>query len=780
MIERRAQEQNANTNAEASGSAAEAPGASESVEPTPALLEPPELTPEQEALRLSKRYVKPEETPPLFFLQKAWHKIAQPRAGLLPSDQPFDHTQPFKLPDRHRWDELLEEYLSSWYCTYNFVHRPSLKQWMEVLYTNYTTDQSLTQDISPAKTAVVLMALAIGSFFRDRAHRDKKGNRPDAWIWTTNFGDNLYATAVALSDSEKGTLTLESAQARLLQDFYLLSTSRLNQGWCTFGRTAQVITLLGLHRKMGRNRGLSVDATRKPNYPKIQCERRLFWSAYVIDRQLSMLFGRPAHFTPDQVDQELPDHVNDEDADEAGPIRAHPTDCYSSALIYQAQLAQLLDRIFRDVYTIQDVPEVVRVEAAKRYVVELEEWKESLPRLLSHQRVTDLLPLFRRQATLLKLTHCHAQMLLLRLFITASYPPPQPKVKVHPYDDAYIRDCSNAARACLGLLQDFWRFMEPRMFGTMWYTHYVAYISGAVIYTIPHIRDRQRLFGGLKYRGWGKTDQDRLEFTGKILGMLGDGTPPYSPGRRYVIILRELKAEMERQVPPQTEEQATGTQTQRTAEDQDSSNSDSDDSDDEEQDGSAVQENSRADGQYEEEHDSPNEQLLVDALRTHWEAEIPQVPVARMEATPAPIPAQQHEEEPPTEDLREEHERGTSGEESASRARSAPGVGGSNSSDSSSSSSRPVSAPGAGASTTTNCRHLPVLNTNSSGTCQTLRARDLGHSRLLLEEIHRGAWASNPLKHTQKTSQSHRKDSYKDNRKETIQFHRKSNHTQYI
>lgn len=591
------------------------PGSADFVPP-----EPGPLSAELENLQPARRYAN-EETPPLIFLQKAWQKIAGsivPGATWgLPFDQPFDRSSPFKLPEKHRIVELFQEYLQSWSATFPFVHRPSLKKWMEVLATNASVGGDLWQGLGYPRAAIALMALAIGSFYRDRAHRDRRKNKVDEWIWTLNFGDNCFNTSTTLTDAETGDLTLESAQARLLQDYYLLCTSRSVQAWYTFGNTLQIITKLGLHRRLGRNRGLGLDVTQKPDYAKIQSERRLFWSAYIIDKQLSVVLGRPGHFNDDTIDQELPDCVNDEDADANGPIRAHPSDCYVAALISQAQLNRLFERIYREVYTFRNIPEETRLESAARLAVEVDQWKENLPRFLFSTRYTTMLPIFRRQATLLRMGHCHAQILVYRPFVMSPYP--QHDAEKRRVVDSSVRKLTETLRLAMTLVFELNRNNEARMFHTMWYPHQIAYCSAAICYMLPHLRERQKMFAGPNFRPNDKTDAQNVEIADKMTELLSTGTNVYSSGPRQGAILKELKAEVERQMNPeggqrqtnQSESSQAGPSGQQASEQSQQGKQ------------SARQSEAAQTDQSEDEDLVSPQHALVDALRAHWEADIP-------------------------------------------------------------------------------------------------------------------------------------------------------------
>jgi hypothetical protein len=109
-----------------------------------------------------------------------------------------------------------------------------------------------------------------------------------------------------LIDKEPGPPQLESVQARLALCLYLLSTSRINECWYTFGITTFIVMALGLHRK------------RPAHSPVVgliesECQKRAFWSAYILDRYLSVMKGRPRIFRDEDIDQEYPANVSDSD-----------------------------------------------------------------------------------------------------------------------------------------------------------------------------------------------------------------------------------------------------------------------------------------------------------------------------------------------------------------------------------------------------------------------------------------------------------------------------------
>jgi hypothetical protein len=59
---------------------------------------------------------------------------------------------------------------------------------------------------------------------------------------------------------------------------------------------------------------------------------------YTIDKYLAVVFGRPRLYHDDDIDQEYPDRVNDEEMTPQGPSASEPTeDCHIDSLIFHAK-----------------------------------------------------------------------------------------------------------------------------------------------------------------------------------------------------------------------------------------------------------------------------------------------------------------------------------------------------------------------------------------------------------------------------------------------------------
>ncbi len=147
------------------------------------------------------------------------------------------------------------------------------------------------------------------------------------------FSDLYFNAAKHRLSLEIGYISLESVQVRLLQCLYLLASSRANQAWYHFGSTAQLVFAQGMHR-----RRLYRSPSEVNNCITHECRKRTFWAAYTLDRYLGVLLGRPRIFQDEDIDQEYPTRVNDEDLTAYDVSLCSPSDdCLEDASIYLAK-----------------------------------------------------------------------------------------------------------------------------------------------------------------------------------------------------------------------------------------------------------------------------------------------------------------------------------------------------------------------------------------------------------------------------------------------------------
>jgi len=414
-----------------------------------------------------------------------------------------------KLPDRSATAGLVEIYFDYAMPTYRFFHRPSVLSWL--------ADYHSGSQMSPVRQAIVLMVLATASLFiavRGFARLDSDEE-------ALQDAERFYQAARRIVSEETGRAKLESVQARLAVCLYLLHTSRPNQAWYTFGTTVQMIFALGLHRKQHESHKLQ-DAV------VVECRRRSFWAAATLDTYLSIMLGRPSLLHEDDIDQEHPRPVHDEDMSLTDDTKG---DAAVEASILHAKIGSILKKASYEQYSMNRKTNPRRTDQTARLNADLAAWKASLPVVLSGAvHTANLVPVFRRQVVVLRLAHAHAVMFINRPLLLSD---------VNPIEsaDPHVQACLTAARDTLESLLR--AVHDGTAFNAFWFTQYVTFSALSIVYVWLIQRRRGRLTAcGVPYE-----DNQLLQLAEEIQEHLAKATQTNAPSLRYSAVLSELQQE---------------------------------------------------------------------------------------------------------------------------------------------------------------------------------------------------------------------------------------------
>ncbi|KAK6339971.1 hypothetical protein TWF718_009358 [Orbilia javanica] len=521
---------------------------------------PSRASPDLEVAEIEGQYFDP--TSGLTFLHRAWKRLATQKSSvdnegnekrqmwMAAGDEPFAEKGDVstELPEKVVSKELLSFYFDVCVVTYRFLHKSSVITWVDAMHNNIQQNLPVWNGVGQARAAIVFSILAIASI---RQEKIKGIGSPDQETSSLKTSDRYFrAGSKLLTESETGLPRLESAQARLIQVLYLLQTARMNQGWYAFGSAVQIISALALHRKSGRKRNVTGRLS-NADYINSQYRKRTFWVAYTIDAYLGVVFGRPRHYHDDDIDQDFPDCVNDEDMTHQGPaVTEAEEDCHVEALISHAKytipmmklarnflkltnsrLAQIIGAISKEVYSTKKMPKSDRLAAADRLGNQLKEWKATLPAHLGRIRPSSLIPSFRRQATAMKLAHSHAVLHAYRPFLMRQ----TAQQSQLPLSDGVLQ-CLSAAKVALQTVDGM--AVDGSLFHAFWWTHYVLFCALSVVYVWEI---QQSTSSGKQY---GSENAIQLfELAERCHSHLTREMTACSPSRRYSVILEELRLE---------------------------------------------------------------------------------------------------------------------------------------------------------------------------------------------------------------------------------------------
>lgn len=442
------------------------------------------------------------------------------RAG----DKPLLRTDSvWTLPEYHEALALVEFYFDICIATYRILHKPTVEQWLLVAEHNRSGRLPVFHGLSNAKGAALLAVLAIARYVQLTI--DGSADEHDS----ISQSDCLMRESFRLIDHESGMASLESIQARLVQVFYCLMSCRFNHAWYVFGNCLQLIAAMNLQR-----RSSDADRSRSADYLAGQHRKRIFWSAYILDRYLGVVLGRPPHFHDEDIDQEYPDCVNDEDMFPEGPRLNRSEDCQVDAFIFNAKIARIVGTASRCVYGIHPSTESDRLAAISRLGIQIDEWHASLPPFLSTVKPSSLIRCLRRQSNALKLAHCHALMHTYRPLLLGNGTRQRRQSTTALIDDGLSR-CIKAAQTVLEASSAGAK--EGGATGpAFWWTHYVTFCALAVVYV--WILQRRR---NVLQRRSDVEDAKLLELAETCQHQLATTTVTNSLSRKYSFILEELR-----------------------------------------------------------------------------------------------------------------------------------------------------------------------------------------------------------------------------------------------
>jgi hypothetical protein len=175
------------------------------------------------------------------------------------------------------------------------------------------------------------------------------------------------------------------------------------------------------------------------------------------------MLGRPPFLNDDYADQDYPLALNDSDITQTTVSKkSKGIDCLITASILHAKLARIVRQASKDQYLLRQISEEQQIQTAASLNEEIAKWQEQLPIFLSGAiNPASLIPVFRRQVTVLRMGCAHAIMLVNRPLMLSRRALP---ISIQPH----VEECLSAAKQVLELVLDF--VADNHMFQGFWKT----------------------------------------------------------------------------------------------------------------------------------------------------------------------------------------------------------------------------------------------------------------------------------------------------------------------
>ncbi|KAF3401978.1 hypothetical protein F1880_009830 [Penicillium rolfsii] len=387
------------------------------------------------------------------------------------TDQHTDEKQEAKDLTRLQEERFLNLLWQSFHCVYPVLLEPEFQQYYESLWSSSAPDGTATRKPSALVDILLAVCMQYSSTFLlsgDHQDRDSEGGLQAE---NANIASRAYyQRAQRLLQSELENPSIVSVQSHIYSIIYLYNTSMLNTAYINLGVTLGIAHTLRLHiRPMD---GISSEQQ--------ELRRRIWWTLYRIDSQLSMTLGRPPLIQLSHVSCGLPGDDR-EHARLSGTVLltnhediswlSFHVQCAKLVFLFQGvqvafqrKCSQLLngDKA-KDIY---DDPRLLETlaEFLGREMTAIHNWVQNVPQSLCNARkgagepfstnraalnLSSFCPLWlQHQRLLLELHYHHLMISTLRPFIRL----PPVSSSITPQTDGYNISCLNHAMTITGIL----------------------------------------------------------------------------------------------------------------------------------------------------------------------------------------------------------------------------------------------------------------------------------------------------------------------------------------
>lgn len=263
------------------------------------------------------------------------------------------------LPAKEECLQLMRDYFDNFNCIFPLFHQPTFMHLVEKQYSPAPYE-------GVAWWASLNVALAIAHRLRVMSNMAAQEEDDNAWGYLKN------ALAVQ-SELTMRSADLLAVQALLGMALFLQGSPNPQPAYFLVAAAIRTATSIGLHK---RGAGF--------NFNEIEDEqrRRVFWIAYMVDKDICLRSGRPPCLDDDDINVELP---SENPADGIGCIPLAPVSADSGRTVnmlrMSCEFAQIQSRVWKELYSVragqQSDGELLNtigdLDAA------LEHWKDRIP-----------------------------------------------------------------------------------------------------------------------------------------------------------------------------------------------------------------------------------------------------------------------------------------------------------------------------------------------------------------------------------------------------------------
>ncbi|CCH41093.1 putative transcriptional activator [Wickerhamomyces ciferrii] len=365
------------------------------------------------------------------------------------------------LPPKNIALELVTKTWASPCVLFRFYHRPAFIADLDELYEtdpeNYTNKQN---KFLPLAYSV----MAVGALF------SKRNGVDDSFL--DDEGYRYFIAARKLIDITDAR-DLYAIQTIVMLILFLQCSARLSTCYSYIGVALRSALKEGLHRKLAH-----------PFNPvELEIRKRIFWTIYKMDIYVNTMLGLPRSIATEDIDQDLPEELDDDKITEDGYLPQDPGKLSSSAIANShTKLILVLNQIVKNLYPINSNLRLISHEKVSQMELELRSWLSNLPKEL----IPGFDPPFQyyKANRLLHLSFLHVQIVLYRPFIHYISPKYTNQPNVDSLSIQRAKNCISVARTVVNLAQDM--IKKNMLSGSYWFSIYTIFFSVACLVYYVH------------------------------------------------------------------------------------------------------------------------------------------------------------------------------------------------------------------------------------------------------------------------------------------------------
>lgn len=391
-------------------------------------------------------------------------------ASPLAQDGSVEGTEEVVDLTRSQEEYFLNLLWQSFHCVYPIISEADFRQYYDSLWFQPRPDGQHIRKRSPLVDVLLAVCMQYGSTFLIN-DEDSQGSEKVSHAENANMvGQAFYRRSQKFLSNRVEHPSIMTLQTHIYAIIYLYNSSLLNAAHINLGVAVRIGHALRLHL-------CPLDGTTREEQ---ELHRRIWWTLYRLDSQLSMTLGRPPLIHTSDISCGLPGDDRDHarlsgtmllsDHEDISWLSFHNQCIRLTAAVCGVQTAfrnkcsELLNA--NDVQDIYDDPRTTEIIAGflARESVVIQEWVQNVPNSLKNYRngagepfsvyratlsLDPYIPLWlQRQRLLLELLYHHFQISTLRPFLR--FPPVA--TSLTPLADGHNTACLNHAMAMTSIL----------------------------------------------------------------------------------------------------------------------------------------------------------------------------------------------------------------------------------------------------------------------------------------------------------------------------------------